>query len=71
MSKCGLLVVYLMFMYPIIHHTAFASTDTTAGVSTTSLVAISGTCGLVALILGFVAGSREERSLGYQPVPSV
>mmetsp|Transcript_16991 Transcript_16991/g.30783 ORF Transcript_16991/g.30783 Transcript_16991/m.30783 type:complete len:111 (+) Transcript_16991:3-335(+) len=47
------------------------STDPTTGVSTTSLVAISGTCGLVALIVGFVAGSREEQNIGYQPVPSV
>jgi len=46
------------------------STTSSPGVSTTTLVAISGTCGLVALIVGFITGSREETS-GYEPVPSL
>lgn len=45
------------------------SDTSSPGVSTTTLVAISGTCGLIALIVGFITGSREENP-GYQPVPS-
>lgn len=60
---------YVYLTPPVVAHVP-CSAVSSAGVSTTSLVAISGTCGLVALIIGFVAGSRDDHS-GYQPVPSV
>jgi|TARA_A100001015_G_scaffold121046_1_gene134200 hypothetical protein len=40
------------------------------GISTTSMVAVAGSCGMVALIVGFVSGYREiEDEVSYKPLP--
>lgn len=47
-------------------------TKSSGAVSTTLLLTLSGSCGIVALLIGFVAGSREERhTVSYRPVPTV
>merc|ERR1719327_1211604 len=40
------------------------SSTSSSAVSTTLLLTLSGSCGVAALLIGFVAGAREERQLG-------
>ena len=42
------------------------------GITTTSMVAVAGSCGLVALIVGFVSGFREvDTQQQYKAVPAI
>jgi hypothetical protein len=41
------------------------------GIPTSSLVAVAGSCGLVALIVGFVSGFREEDVNEYKPLSPI
>ena len=42
------------------------SRTSSSAVSTSLLLTLSGSCGVAALLIGFVAGAREERQIGYR-----
>lgn len=50
---------------------AAADDGDVVGISTSSMVAVAGSCGLVALIVGFVSGFREDDVNEYKPVAAI